>query len=86
MTIKDRAYYENLFINYPDVVELPIFCEIMGGIADSTARKLLQNNHVRHFCVSRRFGDRYMIPKEYIIDYILSEHYGKYKDLLKAQV
>jgi len=42
-----RAYYERLFTSYPDVVTLPVFIEMMGGISESFARRLLQRNIVR---------------------------------------
>lgn len=37
-----RVYYEKLFLHYPDVVSLPEFRKMLGGIADSTARKLMR--------------------------------------------
>lgn len=86
MATKNRAYYMNLFRKYPDVVELPVFCKMLGGIGDSTARKLLQANHVRHFDIPQHNGHRYMIPKEYIIDYVLSDHYAIYKKMLKVKI
>lgn len=44
-----RVEYEHLFSEYPDVVTLPVFREMLGGIGDSTARKLMRENHVKHF-------------------------------------
>ena len=46
-----RIEYERLFAEYPDVVTLPVFCKMLGGIGDSTARKLLQANRVEHFII-----------------------------------
>lgn len=43
---KLRTYYEQLFASYPDVVTLPEFCKMLGGIGDSTARKLMRENRV----------------------------------------
>lgn len=86
MAIKNKAYYLNLFRKYPDVVELPVFCDMLGGIADSTARKLLRAGHVKSFNIPKHNGHRYMIPKLFIIEYILSNHYAKFKKKLKAQI
>ena len=38
--MKNRPYYEKLFEAYPDVVTLPEFREMLGGIGNTTARKL----------------------------------------------
>ena len=80
--MKNRSYYDKLFEPYPDVVTLPQFREMLGGIGDSTARKLMRSNHVQHFCIRHT----YLIPKEYVIDYVLSSHYAKYRKELNAQV
>lgn len=77
-----RGYYENLFADYPDVVTLPEFRQMLGGIGDTTARKLMWGNHVHHFYI--RYT--YLIPKQSVIDYILSKHYSEYRKRLKAQV
>ena len=47
--MKNRPYYEKLFEAYPDVVTLSEFREMLGGIGDTTARKLMRGNHVQHF-------------------------------------
>jgi len=36
MKKKNRAFYEELFADYPDVVILPEFRQMLGGIGDST--------------------------------------------------
>ena len=80
--MKNRPYYEKLFEVYPDVVTLPEFREMLGGIGDTTARKLMRENRVQHFCIRHT----YLIPKASVIDYVLSKHYAKYKSELKVQV
>lgn len=79
---KGRKYYKELFKDYPDVVDLIQFRDMLGGIADSTARKLMRSNAVKHFYIR----DTYIIPKKCVIDYVLSEHYGEYKHSLKVQI
>ena len=44
--MKTRAHYEKLFAPYPDVVTLPELCNMLGGIGDSTARKIMRSNHI----------------------------------------
>ncbi len=80
--MKKRGYYEELFAPYPDVVTLPEFCKMLGGIGDSTARKLMRGNHVRHFFIRHT----YLIPKASVIDYVLSPHYEKYRKELKVSI
>ena len=70
--MRTREHYEKLFEAYPDVVTLPEFAKMLGGIGDSTARKLMRGNHVQHFCIRHT----YLIPKTSVIEYVLSEHYA----------
>ena len=49
IAMKTRAHYEKLFASYPDVVTLPEFQTMLGGIGDSTARKIMRANKVKHF-------------------------------------
>lgn len=80
--MKDRNYYKELFKGYPDVVDLIQFREMLGGIADSTARKLVRAGVVEHFYIR----NTYMIPKKCVIDYVIGEHYAEYKHSLKVQI
>ena len=74
--MRTRTHYEKLFAAYPDVVTLPEFQAMLGGIGDSTARKIMRANKVKHF----------YIPKACVIDYVLSEDYAEYSKTLKARV
>ena len=80
--MKNRKYYRKRFAKYPDVVTIPQFCEMLGGISDKTARKLLRENRVKHYYIRTTF----YIPKEWVIDYILSADYAKYRSKLRVQV
>jgi hypothetical protein len=80
--VRNEEYYKRIFEPYPDVVTLEQFRTMLGGIGDSTARKLLRGNHVKHFYIR----DTYMIPKVWVIEYILSDHYAEYRQKLKVQV
>jgi hypothetical protein len=55
---------------------------MLGGIGDSTARKLMRAGRVKHFYINHT----YLIPKTCVIDYVLSEHYADYKKSLKVQI
>lgn len=79
---RNREYYEQLFSSYPDVVTIPDFQKMLGGIAEGTARKLLRGNHVHHFYIR----DTYFIPKISVINYVLSKDYAKYREKLKARI
>ena len=80
--MRSRTHYEKLFASYPDVVTLPEFCHMLGGIGDSTARKLIRTNKVKHFYIRCT----YLIPKECVIDYVLSYDYLEYSKKLKARI
>ena len=75
----ERLY--QLYRNHPDVVTLPQLCEMLGGIADSTARKLLRGDHIEHFVIM----GTYYILKKYVIDYVLGNHYAYYENIQKAK-
>ena len=77
---RTRASYEQLFQSYSDVVTLPEFSIMLGGIGDKTARKLIRENRVQHFYIRCT----YLIPKAWVIDYVLSKHYTEYKKILKV--
>ena len=80
--MRTRTHYEKLFAAYPDVVTLPEFQAMLGGIGDSTARKIMRANKVKHFYIRCT----YLIPKTCVIDYVLSEDYAEYSKTLKARI
>lgn len=80
--MKNKKYYESKFAEYPDLVTIPTFCEMLGGIAKNTARKLIRENRIKYFYIRCT----YYIPKAYIIAYLLSDDYAEYKKKLKVRV
>ena len=80
--MKDRTYYEALFEKYPDVVTSLQFREMLGGIADSTVRRLYSKNKIRHF----KIRSTYYIPKTSVIDFVLSDTYRELRKTLKHKV
>ena len=109
---KNRSYYDQLFASYPDVITVPQFramlggigestalnsekirCRLrsqhvpqframLGGIGESTALKLLHEKRVQHYFIR----GAYLIPKKYVVDYVLSTHYYVYRTKLKARI
>ena len=77
-----RKFYENYFASYPDLVTLQEFRKMLGGLGEVQAGRLMKENRVKHF----RIGGRYLIPKTYVIDYVLSTHYAKYRPMLKCHI
>lgn len=77
-----RKQLEKRFSLYPDVVTLQEFRQMLGGIGDKTARKLVRDNHVKHYYIR----NTYLIPKSHVIDYLLGTHYEKYRRHLKAHI
>jgi len=80
--MKDRAYYEAMFEKYPDVVTSLQFREMLGGIADSTVRRLYAQNKIRHF----KIRSTYYVPKASVVDFVLSETYRELKNKLKHTI
>ncbi|MEF9920259.1 MAG: DNA-binding protein [Erysipelotrichaceae bacterium] len=78
----NREYYEILYRKYPDVVTLKQLRKMLGGIAERTALKLMQDNVIEHFYIRQE----YLIPKVLLIDFVVSEYYQEYKKLLKHTV
>lgn len=58
--------YRQMFVSYPDVVNVPKMCEMLGGISTKTGYKLLQDKKIR----SIKVGREYRIPKAYILEYL----------------
>ena len=65
---KNRSYYDQLFASYPDVITVPQFRAMLGGIGESTALKLLHEKRVQHYFIR----GAYLIPKKNVVDYVLS--------------
>lgn len=80
--MKTRKFYESYFVDYPDLVTLAQFRKMLGGLGEVQARRLMQQNKVKHFYIR----GTYIIPKANVIDYVLSTHYAKYRLKLKTQI
>ena len=83
MEQKNRQYYERLFISQPDVLEPETVRQMLGGIGICTISKLIRAGHLKHIHYREQC---YLIPKTWLIDYILSDHYQNFKKQLKGQI
>ena len=80
---RNRKYYEVRFAKYPDVLDTEQVRVMLGGIAIATVWKLIRRGHLRYIDYLEQC---YLIPKDWLIDYILGEHYAKYKLILSVQI
>ena len=77
-----RHEYERRFRFYLDVVTLEELRTMLGGIGESTARKLLRAGHIQSFYIRTT----YYIPKIRAIDYIVGQHYRRYRHKLRHRI
>lgn len=64
--MESQVAYKLLFTEYPDVVNVEQMCEMLGGICDKTAYRLLKSGEIKSFIVGRH----YRIPKLNILKYL----------------
>ena len=58
--------YGVMFTQYPDVVNISQLCEMLGGISEKTAYRLIRECKIRAFLIGRA----YRIPKANVIDFL----------------
>ena len=49
--MESQVAYKLLFTEYPDVVNVEQMCEMLGGICDKTAYKLLRSGEITSFVI-----------------------------------
>lgn len=81
--MRNRHYYDKLFENYPDVIDTETVRGMLGGIGIGTVWKLIRSGNLKHI---HYLEQCYLVPKEWLIDYILSDHYANYKRNLSVQI
>ena len=64
--MESQVAYKLLFTEYPDVVNVEQMCEMLGGICDKTAYRLLKSGEIKSFIVGRH----YRIPNLNILEYL----------------
>ena len=58
--------------------------KMLGGVSEFYVRPLLQNGVIKSF--KMRNGKVFKIPKEYFIDFVVSDTYQSHKYRLIAQI
>lgn len=69
--MKTQKDYEEKFSNLPDMVDLLTFREMLGGIGDTFARRLIHEQRVEALFIK----PHYWITKKSIIKYLQSPDY-----------
>jgi excisionase family DNA binding protein len=64
--LKPDEAYQNIFRDYPDVVNVKQLCKMLGSIGEKTGYRLLHSGKIRYFTIGRS----YRIPKINVIDYL----------------
>lgn len=77
-----RRDYERRFSHFPDVVSFEEFRAMLGGICQDSARNILRSDLIEHFVICTA----YYIPKKAIIDYLMTDHYQKYRQKLRHSI
>lgn len=62
-----KEYYKKLFVNYPDVLSVEEATTLLGFKSQTAIIRRIHQHRIRCLKVGRSF----MIPKEYLIDYLL---------------
>ena len=83
MEQKDRQFYEKLFSKQPDVLNTEEVRQLLGGLPVGTVWKLIRGGQLKHIHYREQ---SFLIPKVWLIDYILSDHYRHYRNKLKSQI
>lgn len=52
---RSKKYYRKIFRAYPDMVTLLQFREMLGGVSDNFARKLIHEKHVKSIFIKPHY-------------------------------
>ena len=74
-----RIEYETRLRDYPDLLTVKELPPILGGSCDRTAFELIHKK-IKHF----RIGNKYLIPKAYLMDFMMSGDYSIFKKNVEA--
>ena len=67
--IQAKELYEKMFANYPDVLTVENATKLLGFKSQTAVIRRVHQHRIRSLKVGRSF----MIPKEYLIDYLLTD-------------
>lgn len=64
-----RKFYRKIFANYPDVLTVEDATNLLGFKSQTAVIRRVHQHRIRSLKVGRSF----MIPKEYLIDFLLDD-------------
>ncbi len=64
-----KELYDKMFANYPDVLTVGDAAKLLGFKSQTAVIRRIHQHKIRYLKVGRSF----MIPKEYIIEYLLAD-------------
>ncbi len=67
--IQAKKFYRKMFANYPDVLTVEDATKLLGFKSQTAVIRRIHQHRIR--CLKN--GRSYMIPKEYLIDYLLDD-------------
>ena len=67
--IQAKELYEKMLANYPDVLTVEDATQLLGFKSQTAVIRRVHQHRIRSLKVGRSF----MIPKEYLIDYLLTD-------------
>ena len=71
--MQDRKIYEKSLSDYPDLLTTEDLSKALGGLCNKTIRNILKRGEI----IRLRDGNRYLLPKESVIDFMLSDSYKR---------
>ena len=71
--MQDRTIFEKSLSDYPDLLTLADLQVVLGGVCDKTVRDIVRRGEIKYF----KDGAQYKIPKECVIDYMLTDNCKK---------
>lgn len=78
--MSERSEYEMKLSSYPDVATIEDLAMMLGGISTRTAYLLLKRGKIKYFAIRRR----YFIPKECVIDFMMSDEYQSFQTKVES--
>ena len=67
--IQAKKFYRKMLANYPDVLTVEDATKLLGFKSQTAVIRRIHQHRIR--CLKN--GRSYMIPKEYLIDYLLDD-------------
>lgn len=78
--MSERSEYEMKLSSYPDVATIQDLALMLGGISTRTAYSLLKRGKIKYLTI----GQRYFVPKECVIDFMMSGEYQTFQTKVES--